>query len=106
VTPGVRTFVDTSVLVYAHDMSETARRPAAQARLEQLWADRAGVLSSQVLREFYTVVTRRMTPPVPRRAAWQLVTAYAEWPVVSPDAALIVAASALEDSTRCRSGTP
>jgi predicted nucleic acid-binding protein len=93
----VRTFVDTNVLVYAHDLSETARRPTAQARLEQLWEDHAGVVSSQVLQEFYHVVTRRMTPPVPRGAARQIVTAYAEWPVVSPDAALVVAASTLEE---------
>ena len=96
-TTAVRTFVDTNVLVYAHDLSETVRRPIAQARLEQLWEERAGVISAQVLQEFYNVVTRKMKPPMSPRAARQIISAYAAWPVVSPDAALIVAASVLAE---------
>jgi predicted nucleic acid-binding protein len=88
-----RTFVDTNVLVYAHDLSETARRPVAQARLERLWVDRTGVLSTQVLQEFHNVATRKMRPPMTARAARHVITMYAAWPVVRPDAALIVAAS-------------
>lgn len=52
------TFVDTNVLVYAHDQSETQRRPVAQAALDDLWRTRAGTLSTHVLSEFYVVATR------------------------------------------------
>jgi len=97
VRPAVRTFVDTNVLVYAHDLRETVRRPIAQACLDQLWADRAGVVSAQVLQEFHNVATRKMTPPMSPRAARQVITLYSAWPVVSPDAALIVAASVLAE---------
>jgi predicted nucleic acid-binding protein len=93
VTDARRTFVDTNVLVYAHDLSEAARRPVAQACLERLWVDRTGVLSTQVLQEFHNVATRKMRPPMTARAARRVITMYAAWPVVSPDAALIVAAS-------------
>lgn len=96
-TDAGRTFVDTNVLVYAYDLNETARRPVAQARLERLWADRTGVLSTQVLQEFHNVATRKMRPPMPGRVARQVITTYAVWPVVSPDAALIVAASVLTE---------
>ena len=61
-----RTFVDTNVLVYAHDASEQARQPLARAALEGLWRTRTGVISTQVLQEFYVVATSpnklRMSP--------------------------------------------
>ena len=91
------TFVDTNVLVYAHDRSEPARQSVAQAVLEQLWVDRTGVLSTQVLQELYVVATRKLNPPMRRAAARELVALYGEWPVVQVDVALVVSASELEE---------
>lgn len=96
----VTKFVDTNVLAYAHDASEHTRRPVAEARLEELWRSRSGILSTQVLSEFYVVATRKFDPPMLRRAAREVVHAYTAWPVVQVDSALIVAASALEESHR------
>jgi predicted nucleic acid-binding protein len=90
-------FVDTNVLVYAHDASETARQPVAQVVLTDLWRSRAGALSTQVLQEFYVVATRKFDPPMPRREARDLVAAYSEWQLVQIDVPLIVAASQLEE---------
>jgi predicted nucleic acid-binding protein len=90
-------FVDTNVLVYAHDASETARQPVAQAVLAELWRSRSGALSTQVLQEFYVVATRKFDPPMPRREARDLVDAYSHWHLVEIDVALIVAASQLEE---------
>lgn len=92
------TFVDTNVLVYAHDLSETEKRPAAQRALQELWLSGSGVLSVQVLQEFYNVVTRRFKPPMSALEARQLIADYATWEVVSPDAALVLDASLLESS--------
>jgi len=91
------TFVDTNVLVYAHDRSETRKQPAAQALLDALWRNRTGVLSTQVLQEFYVVATRKFDPPMPRAAARELVALYGEWPTVQLDTALVLAASKLEE---------
>ncbi|HEY7073439.1 MAG TPA: PIN domain-containing protein [Acidimicrobiales bacterium] len=91
------TFVDTNILAYAHDRSETARQPVARALLEELWRDRVGVLSTQVLQELYVVATRKLDPPMPRAAARELVVLYSTWPVVQVDSPLIVAASELEE---------
>lgn len=91
------TFVDTNVLVYAHDASDQTRQPIAARLLDDLWRTREGVLSTQVLTEFYAVVTRKFDPPMPRREARTLVDTYAAWPVVQVDPPLIVAASALEE---------
>jgi predicted nucleic acid-binding protein len=93
----VTTFVDTNVLVYAHDSSDPRRHPVAAALVDDLWRSRDGVLSTQVLTEFYAVVTRKFDPPMPRREARGLIDIYAAWPVVQVDPPLIVAASALEE---------
>ena len=42
-------FVDTNVLVYAHDSSAGAKHKIAQALMAQLWGSGSGVLSTQVL---------------------------------------------------------
>jgi predicted nucleic acid-binding protein len=94
---GDLTFVDTNVLVYAHDRSETRKKPLAQTLLEGLWASRMGTLSTQVLQEFYVVATRKLDPPMSRRAAREIVALYAAWPLVQVDLALIVVASELEE---------
>lgn len=91
------TFVDTNVLLYAHDASETEKQPVAQALLETLWADRSGVLSTQVLQEFYVVATRKLASPLGRGEAREIVDLYRLWPVVVIEPALILSASALED---------
>ncbi|MGH2726042.1 MAG: PIN domain-containing protein [Actinomycetota bacterium] len=90
-------FVDTNVLVYAHDASEKEKGPLAQAILARLWQQRTGAISTQVLQEFYNVATRRFDPPMRRAEARNLVAAYGEWPVIGVDVALIVAASQLEE---------
>ena len=90
-------FIDTNVLVYAHDQYEQDRRPVAQQILERLWRNREGAVSTQVLQEFYVVATRKFTPPMSRRAARDLVGAYGEWQLVRPDAAMVIAASLLEE---------
>ena len=90
-------FVDTNVLVYAHDATETVRQPIARAVLVDLWRTRSGALSTQVLQEFYVVVTRKFDPPLSRAEARGLVDAYGQWRLVQVDLPLIVAASQLEE---------
>jgi len=95
-TTGGRAFVDTNVLLYAHDASETEKQPIARALLEELWASRSGVVSTQVLQEFYVVATRKFTPPMVRSEARAIVALYAVWPVVQIDVGLILDATTLE----------
>ena len=94
------TFIDTNVLVYAHDRSDARKRPVAQALLTTLWRNRTGSLSTQVLQEFYVVATRKFDPPMSRRAARELVALYGQWSTVQVDVPLIVAASKLEERHR------
>ena len=93
----MKTFIDTNVLVYAHDADAGARHAAAKALLAELWDNRNGSLSTQVLQEFYAVVTRKFKPPMPRAKARGIVAAYGEWCDVATEPQLIVAASRLEE---------
>lgn len=93
----MKTFVDTNVLVYAHDAQAGSRHVTARRVLGELWDSRHGSLSTQVLQEFYAVATRKLKPALPRREARALVAAYGEWCDVATEPQLIVAASRLEE---------
>jgi len=61
-------FVDTNVLVYARDLRERSKQPVAARWIAQLWRERSGRTSAQVLSEFYVTVTRKLKPgPVDAR---------------------------------------
>jgi len=97
VTADGPTFVDTNILLYAHDASETTKQPVARRLLEELWADRSGALSTQVLQEFYVVAIRKLSPRMPKAEAREIVALYATWRVVQVDPTLILDAATLED---------
>ena len=58
------TFVDTNVLVYAHDKDAGAKHEVAGELVADLWERRTGVVSTQVLQEFYVTVTRKIPQPI------------------------------------------
>ena len=94
------TFVDTNVLVYAHDVDAVGKHDTAAALVRKLWDEREGVLSTQVLQEFYVTITRKIAKPIVRREARALVQSYSAWRVVGVEPGDIMAASDLEDRYR------
>lgn len=94
---GAITFVDTNVLVYAHDASEPAKQLAARQCLDRLWAMGTGALSTQVLQEFYVVATGKGSPAMRPADAREIVRLYSAWPVVTVDPVLILTASELHE---------
>ncbi len=94
-----KTFVDTNVLIYAHDIDARAKHETAKSLLEELWNERSGVLSPQVLQEFYVNVTRKIRRPVAKESARLVVTSYALWSVETTPAE-ISAAFRIEDEYR------
>lgn len=91
-------FIDTNVLVYAHDRGEGAKHDTAVAVLDKLWRDRTGVLSTQVLQEFYSVVTRKRPRKMSSAKARKRIMAYSEWCAVNTNTELLVSASVLEET--------
>jgi predicted nucleic acid-binding protein len=92
-----QTFVDTNVLVYAHDASESLKQPIARMVLDQLWRDRSGVVSTQVLQEFYAVATSKQKLAMTPAEAREVVGLYSAWPVVLLEPSLILNASRLQE---------
>lgn len=86
-----KTFVDTNVLIYAHDVDAKAKHEAATMVLRELWSERTGVLSMQVLQEFYVNVTRKIARPLARESARLVVGSYAIWCVDTTPAELSTA---------------
>src|ERR1700730_4099158 len=94
-----KTFVDTNVLIYAHDVDAKAKQETAKRVLHQLWSSRTGVLSMQVLQEFYVNVTRKIPSPLPKDAARAVVNSYSIW-CTETTPAEIAAAFRIEDESR------
>jgi len=89
-------FVDTNVLVYAHDRSAGLKYKAAEALLEQLWSSGCGVLSTQVLQEFCVSVRRKAGRPLPPDEVRRLIQDYSTWEVVVNTAESILQAFDVE----------
>ena len=71
-----KTFIDTNVLIYAHDIDACAKHQIAKEVLRELWSERTGVLSTQVLQEFYINVTRKIPSPLSKDSARLVVSVY------------------------------
>jgi predicted nucleic acid-binding protein len=93
-----KTFVDTNVLIYAHDIDAAAKYETAKRVLRELWKERNGVLSTQVLQEFYVNVTRKIRRPISRESARKVVIAYTIW-CQETTPAEIAAAFRIEDES-------
>jgi predicted nucleic acid-binding protein len=94
-----KTFIDTNILVYAHDLDDRSKHECARNALRELWNDGTGLLSPQVLQEFYVNVTRKIAKPLAKDVARMIVSAYAIWcvDVTSDD---IGAAFRIEDAAK------
>lgn len=78
-----KVFVDTNVLVYAHDKKEVYKQEAAKRILRDLGQKRSGAVSMQVLQEFYNTVTRKLTHPLSKKEARAIVEDFAYWCIVT-----------------------
>ncbi len=75
-------FVDTNVLVYAEDRDAGAKNATARSLVLELWDSGDGVVSVQVLQEFFVTVTRKLSKPMRPTAASLIVNEYLSWRVV------------------------
>jgi predicted nucleic acid-binding protein len=78
----VPAFVDTNILVYAEDRDAGSKHTIARDLLKDLWHSGEGVLSIQVLQEFFVNVTRKVPRPLPLDDALAIVEQYLTWRVV------------------------
>lgn len=85
-----RSFFDTNVLVYADDKSALAKQRRALELVAEHRRARTGVVSLQVLQEYFVTVTRKLR--VDAGVARRKVELLAEFDVATPDVADVLAA--------------
>ena len=75
-------FVDTNILMYAHDKASGAKHERAKALVEELWRDRTGVVSTQVLQELSVNLRKKVRRPLDAKSTRDIVADYLTWQVI------------------------
>ncbi len=89
-----RVLIDTNVVVDAYDRSEPAKQAQALRVLNELAASRSGVISTQVLTEFYNAVTRRIADPLTAEDAYERIrNLVMAWPVLDVTPLIVLEAA-------------
>ena len=96
-----RYFVDTNLLVYARDpRRDPTKHQRARQWMEQLWRERSGRLSTQVLNEYYAVVTQKLTPALSAEEAQTEIRTLFAWHPQALDTATIERAWSIQTRYR------
>jgi predicted nucleic acid-binding protein len=85
-----KAFVDTNILVYAHEPAPGVKHERASALIEKLWESGDGVLSTQVLQELCVNLRRKTTKPWTVEETRSLMEDYMSWQIVvnTPDSVI------------------
>src|SRR6202795_285089 len=89
-------FVDTNILLYAHDRSAGVKHERARQLLERLWTSGEGVLSTQVLQELCINLRRKIARPLPVEEVRRIIQDYLSWEIVVNTPASVLQALEIE----------
>lgn len=89
-------FVDTNILIYAHDRSAGLKYERARDLVERLWTSGQGVLSTQVLQELCINLRRKIARPLPVEEVRRLIQDYLTWEIVVNSPASVLQALEIE----------
>ena len=87
-----KVFIDTNVLVYAYDASAGEKHKIALEIMENLWDSGNGIISSQVLQEFFVSITKKISKPLNIITAKEIVKDLLKWKTVITDGEIILEA--------------
>ena len=86
-------FIDTNILIYAHDGSAGPKHTASVDLLTRLFDDHNGALSVQILTEFYSAATKKLG--IKPEEAEEIVADLGGWTIHRPGHSDVVQASRL-----------
>ena len=92
-----KAFVDTNILIYAYDLDAGPKHDKAASILKNMWEAETGVISTQVLQEFYVNVTRKIPSPLSPAKARGIIKNYLAWQVELNEPQTILLASEIEE---------
>jgi len=90
-------FVDTNILIYAHDIDSGLKHDTAVKVITDLWERANGILSNQVLQEFYIVVTKKMPKSMSLPEARATIKNYLKWQIEENNSNSILRASEVQE---------
>ncbi len=90
--PGERIFLDTNIIVYAYDVSAGEKHLIARKVVVDLWDSGNGLLSTQVLQEFFVSVTKKIQKPLDIIRTKEVVSDLMKWDVFVNDGETILGA--------------
>jgi predicted nucleic acid-binding protein len=93
-------FVDTNVLVYAFDRTDSNKKQTAQKLITHLGDKDLLRLSTQVVQELFVTLTRKVTQRCSSQEAIEILDHLAVWPLVQIDYSAIKAAVSVSDEAR------
>ena len=88
----VKTFVDTNIVVYAHDRSSGGKYKISRDILRELWKKRNGILSTQVLQEFFHISTKKISDRISLSKVEESIKHLLAWKIVVNDGSNILQA--------------
>ena len=89
-----KVLVDTNVLVYAYDRSQPEKQRRALETLDYLATSGIGAVSTQVLAEFFIVVTRKIAAPLSVGDAYKRLENYLQsWALVEVSGMIVLEAA-------------
>jgi predicted nucleic acid-binding protein len=91
-----KTFVDSNILIYAHDLDQGKKHLIARDLLTEMMRAKSGALSPQVLQEFYVNATRKLAKPLTKANARLVVADFSTW-CVETTATEVATAFRIED---------
>jgi predicted nucleic acid-binding protein len=89
-------FLDTNILIYAHDRSTGRKHEQARALVEELWHSGNGIISTQVLQEFCINIRRKAAVPLSLEETRRVLQDYLSWKVVTNRPESVVEALEIE----------
>ena len=93
-------FIDTNVLVYAHDATAEEKHGRSDLLVSELWVSRQGHLSVQVLQELYVTLTQVVPSPLDLEAASKILRNLSHWRVHVPNPEDVLGAIHLQQRHR------
>lgn len=92
----VKCFVDTNILVYAHDRESGVKYERARELIQELWVTESGVLSTQVLQELYVALRRKVSSPLSAAEAERILFDFFAWEIFTNTRESVIRAVAIE----------
>ncbi len=89
---GDKVFLDTNIIIYSYDVSAGKKHEIAQKIIVDLWDSGTGVISTQVLQEFFFLVTKKIPKPLSAHSAKEILSDFLKWDVIVNDGESILAA--------------